>query len=936
MTNLLRIFFLFCLSVFSINLYAQNGLIKGVLEDTTSSSKIPRAAVTIMNYKDSIMFGYTRSNNFGEFEIKNIPNGKYVIIINHPMYAIYTDVVEMKNNLVIDLSRIPLLSKEMLLKEVEIVSSEAIKIKGDTIEYTADSFKVKADATVEDLLKKLPGIQVNKNGDIVAQGKKVEKVLVDGDEFFGDDPTVATQNLKAEAVDKVQVYEKKDEISGNTGDGTQTINITLKEDAKKGAFGKIKGGIGANTYNNTFWSNEFMINKFKPKERLSAYILHSNTGKLNLNWQEQRNFGDNSNLNFGDDMYMFMFNSTTDDEFTSVGGKFNGAGIPSALTGGTTFSEKWGKNDKYHLNASYQYKQVSNTANSSVKSQNFLKYSSYNKNDTTINKTNTAKHNLNLLYEVKTDSLSSLKWTIKGSTTSNDKDNDYFTEMLNTDNTRINSNARKTSTRATINHMNSSLNYLKKFKNPNRVLNAYAEYDYNDSKGTSSLFSTNSFYLADTLSFSTITDQRKTLDKNEQMIKANASYKEPISKTTAIEFRYFYQFNGQVANRLTYNKDLTGEYADRLDSLSSQYVFNFQSNRGGLNLHYTKKKLTLKLGTDISRQDYAQADKLYQTSNKRYFVNFFPTSSFVYAASKMKQLRINYNGYTQQPSISQIQPFIDNTDPFNITTGNPTLKPSFANDVTMQFYDNQVMKGRYFFAWANLNYTTNAIVTSSFIDSLRRNVTEYVNLSNGGNMQASLNLNYYMELKKYDMDVDVGPFVSYSKNNNFVNNFLNTTQNNSAGARAEVSKDIKEWFSATANYTYNYNNSGSSIQQNAKINYWTQTIGFNLDLIGKKQRFTFNTNFDYNLRQKTTAFTQNNNVFIWNASVEYKAFKAKQGVFKASVNDILNQNLGFQRNASAYSITQTRYNVIKRYFMLSFTWNFNTQKLKPAEEEGEW
>lgn len=927
-----KIYVIIFLLFLTVQGYTQTSTIQGLVRDTIADSRIPRASVTLFNYSDSILVKFTRTNTQGEFSLPHIKTGKYVIMVSHPFFAGYSDIVEVKDQPVINLGTIPVFSQEYFLKEVTVISSDAIKIKGDTIEYTADSFKVKQNATVEDLLKKLPGIQVNKNGEITAQGKRVEKVLVDGDEFFSDDPTVATQNLKAESVESVQVFEKKDELGSSTDQGAQTINIKLKEDAKKGAFGKVKGSAGTDDGTNLFYNNELMINRFKPKQRISAYALHSNIGNINLGWQDNQQYGSGGNNNWMDEDGSFVFytNANEDDEYMTYGGGYQGAGIPASLNGGVTFDRKWNK-DIHHINGSYQYKHVENDALTDITSQNFLQDTTFLKNESVRNFTNNTRHNINAFYDVKTDSLSHLKWTIKGNQTLSKKNNAYYSETLNEDGDFVNTNFRNISSESDITNLQTDLNWLKQFKNPDKKFNAILEYSNKSTQSESFLQSNNRLFLANNVLLRNDTiDQQKTVDRLEQNIKTQLIFKQPVSKTSVLEFRYLFNYANQVADRFTYDKSNAGEYINRLDSLSSQYVFDFQSHRTGINYHFKKNKVSFKVGTDVSTQLYDQEDQLNNTSINRQFYNFFPTASFVYSMNKMKQLRFNYNGYTQQPGLYQIQPLLDNSDPFNITIGNPDLNPSFTNSINMQYYDNQVLKGRYFYSWLGFEHTTNDVVLSSAVDSFNRNVSQYTNLS--GNMSAWGNFNYYMQFKKIDLSYGINLGTNYSRNLNLVNGIVNTTDNTNINLGNNLTKNIKEWFYIGLNYNFNYNISGSTIQKNAQIKYWTQTIGTELNL-SSKDRLFFQTNVDYNIRQRTETFNQNNNIFLWTASVAYKVFKDKSGTLGLSVNDILNQNRGFQRSASAYAITETRYNVIRRYFMVSFTWNFNTQKPKGVEEK---
>jgi hypothetical protein len=265
--------------------------ISGKVEDKESKLPIKNAVIMVLSEKDSILESFTRSLDNGTFILKNLTEGKKILMVSNPIYAEYVDNIQFTNSKS-SLGKISLTNKSKLMSEIIIKTGGAIKIKGDTTIYTADSFNVSANANVEELLKKLPGIQVDKNGEIKAMGEKVKKVLVDGEEFFGDDPGMAVKNLRADAVKEVQVYDKKSEQATFTGidDGNtqKTINLKLKEDRKRGYFGKLEtsGGLANNATNR--FNNNLMYGSFKGKRKISAFILNGNTGQDGLNWQDQQ------------------------------------------------------------------------------------------------------------------------------------------------------------------------------------------------------------------------------------------------------------------------------------------------------------------------------------------------------------------------------------------------------------------------------------------------------------------------------------------------------------------------------------------------------------------------------------------------------------------------------------------------------------------------
>jgi hypothetical protein len=287
-----RIALLLLISFFLDHGFAQQTSIKGRVADTTDQKKLSNGSVLLLRRSDSVLVRTTRTDGSGAFLLKNISPGKFLLLVCYPSYADYVDEVDVKDSLPVDLALIPLIMKSKLLEAVVVNGNKgAIHFKGDTTEFRADSFRTQAGANVEDLLKKLPGIQVDRNGQITAQGQTVKKVLVDGEEFFGDDPTLVTQNLRADMVDKVQVYDKKSDQAAFTGidDGVRdkTINLKLKDSKKNGYFGRANASAGTDGY----YDAEAMMNLFKKKEKLAAYGIVSNTGKTGLNWNERDNYG---------------------------------------------------------------------------------------------------------------------------------------------------------------------------------------------------------------------------------------------------------------------------------------------------------------------------------------------------------------------------------------------------------------------------------------------------------------------------------------------------------------------------------------------------------------------------------------------------------------------------------------------------------------------
>ena len=381
--------------------FAQKSTISGTITDSTERRSLHLASITLLRKSDSTLVSFTRSNREGKFTLPAPDTGQYVVLVTYPRFADYMEGMELKGNL--ELGNVFMTPASKLLNEVIVKTVGAIRIKGDTTEFVADSFKVKDGATVEDLLKKLPGFSVNSKGEIVAQGKRVDKVLVDGEEFFGDDPTMATQNIGAKAVDRVQVFDTKTEqqnLTGiTTGNEGKTVNIKLKEDAKKGAFGKLQGG----TDFNKFYETKVLYNKFVSKKKISAYGTRTNVNTGSLNWEDRQKLGFENDMEY-DELSGFYFSFGGGDEFND----WSLRGLPNAWTGGALFTNKWDA-DKHNVNLSYRYNRLGTTNTGTTLTQNILptgySYSNKYSSKTGLNQ----QHALNGKYEWKLDSLASFK-----------------------------------------------------------------------------------------------------------------------------------------------------------------------------------------------------------------------------------------------------------------------------------------------------------------------------------------------------------------------------------------------------------------------------------------------------------------------------------------------------------------------------------------------
>ena len=915
----LIVFLLICLVLSGASFAQSAARITGKIADTVEKKSLYNSSVLLLRKSDSILVRHTRTDKAGGFVLKNIPPGHYLLMTTYPSYADYVDELEIKDSGAITLPPIGMMLKSKLLEAVVVSGNKgAIRIKGDTTEFNADSFHTQAGASVEDLLKKLPGIQVDKNGKITAQGETVQKVLVDGEEFFGDDPTLVTQNLRADMVDKVQVFDKKSDQATFTGidDGqkTKTINLKLKDSKKNGYFGRLTAGQGTDGY----YDYQLMANYFRQKEKMAAYGIVSNTGKTGLNWGERDNYGQSIIGSVDvDDNGNFSLNLPQDD-LDSWSGKFEGQGYPSVKTGGLHYNNKI-DDDRQTLNGNYKYMDLKVVGLSNTNSQYILPDTFYFNNQRQTFNNNIIRHSFNGSYEYKFDSTSSLKLMADGGTDHKTTNDTYHSEALARDSSKVNTNDRTTSTLGNTQTVNSNLLWRKKLPKKGRTISINFRENYTNTSSSGYLNSSTQLYSGGLPSHDSLIDQYKNYHTDNILLDGKATYTEPLSRTSFLIANYGAQINNSHSDRSSFNKAVSGKYSN-LDSLySNDYQYNVLTQRGGLAYSLVKKKLRWNIGSDIGFTGYNQRDLHADTAATRHFVNWYPQSSISWSFTNQKRLNIGYNGSTIQPTLTQLQPILTNEDPLNITIGNPGLKPSFSNRFFLYYNDYKVFSERGIWMNANYNFTQNAISNSVNVDTSGRRVSQYVNVN--GNYNLSFNFNYNRKIKPWDMYVGFSSNVNQSKNVSIVNTLPNTTNsgNYTFGINLYKTKDKK--FEIGLNPSATYTLSKSSINTGVTTHYWTYSINSNLDIY-LPLKFQVHGETNFNLRQKTSVFDNNNNVFLLNAWIGKKFLPKDALLLKVSANDLLNQNVGFNRTVNSNFISQNTYTTIQRFFMFSVVWNF--------------
>lgn len=906
------------LLAFSSAAISQSSVIRGQVTDSSEKKNLVNSSISVMRTKDSVLVAFTRSDQAGNFAFKELPKQKYLVMVTHPRYADYVEQIDLTSNNTPDLGKIFLTLKSQLLEEVIVKNVGAIRIKGDTTEFKADSFYLRPGSTVEDMLQKLPGMQVDKDGKITFQGEAVQKVLVDGEEFFSDDPTIVTKNMLSDAVDRVQVYDKKSDQAAFTGidDGskTKTIDLKLKDSRKQGYFGKVELGSDLNKY----WDNKAMFNAFKGKRKIALFGVMSNTGKTGLSFDESLNYSSSGGgMEVSDDGGMYMM--IGGDDFD--GGSFYGAGLPRAWNAGGLYSNKW-NGDKISANTSVQYKKLNTVAEQVTQSKYILPDTLYYINETGNSYSSRIRNVASGTYEYKLDSSSSLKITANGYTGTTTSINRSYSENLDEEGRFVNTSDRNVSSMQDNKAMRTGVVYRKKFKKPGRTLSANFNQNYTETISDGYLLSDYKFYDASGgVKQQTATDQQKLKTNMRNSLGGTVSYTQPISKLSILEINYGLTNNNGVSSITTLEKiSAGGKYEDVIDSLTNNYGLNVLTNTAGLNYRYAKpKKVNFSFGGNFSRAAFTRTDRRVDTSVNYGFTNIFPRANLNYTLPNSGNLSFNYYGSTRAPSIDQIQPIRDNTDELNQVIGNPNLKQSFNQRFSLNYSKYVMLSETYLSARMSYSNTQNDFSTISFVDQLGKRITQPLNVDGNNSMDAGI---YYMRKVKntpFRINADVNAGLSH--NTNFVNNIQNRNTNNRLSFRPGVGYEVAKKFNLNLSTGFNYVNSKSSIRPDEPTKYLTQDHNFRV-MVFLPWKMEFTTDAWFALRQKTDAFDRNRNSIQWNAALDKKILKDK-GRIRINMFDILNQNIGFERNVSSNFITERTYNRIQRYGMLSFIYNFS-------------
>lgn len=888
-----KLILLFFLTTSFFSLKAQTNMqVSGVVKDTTNLTVIG-ASVQLATAKDTIL---TSTNIDGVFIFSNVKSAQFSITIKGLGYQ------TVKNNYNFSpsstkesLAPFVLKNDAKMLNEVVVNGTPDVTVKEDTLQYRADAYKLKENALAEDLLKKLPGIEVDKDGNVTAQGKAITKIRINGKDFFGGDVKTATQQLPASVLRSVQViddYGDQANITGvKDGDPDKILNFTIREDKNKGylARGIVGGG------NESRYQASVFAASFNNTQQIALLANLNNTNANIFNLTSGSASGGNSRRRGG-------------------GNTANSDGLTNVNSIGLNYKDEWSK--KITTYGSYSFTNKDNATISSTLQQILAQNNTFNNNNFNTANTLSNNHRFNFNFEYKIDTLNYLKITPNVNFSNNDGDSFNVFDIT----------TQRTTSKGTSSN-------LTNFSNPNygaeilynhrfgaKARNLSLNADFN----SSSTSQDQNFLYQST--DNTITGQIESYqqqliygDNKNDNVNFRVSYQEPLSATKNLEFNYAYGFARADNDRRVENTNNELD-APVLDTdQSNQYLFDFITNRFGINYRVNEKKYNYSIGFS------AQPTVLKSNTNvpDKSITNLFPSARFSYKFSKTKELSFRYDGRSNQPSYNQLQPITDQSNAQFWIKGNPDLLPEFINSVNLRFNNFDFASGNVLFT--NLSYnstkekiTTNTISFPVASDSTVLQENRFLNTDGFYTVNGFYAFSKPFQEKKYVLRFRGSAI--YNNNVSFIDNVKNEGRNLILSQRVGLQINPVEWFEFTPEGTFTYNKNTNT--KNTRADVEVNSLGYSFDTkIYFLKTWIFGANLDKTINSGFS--TIGANPLIINSYLEKQFFKGKKASLKLQAFDILDESTSLSFAATGNTSTLSQSNRLSRYFMLSFTFNIS-------------
>ncbi|MEO7446133.1 MAG: outer membrane beta-barrel protein [Ferruginibacter sp.] len=919
---------------------SQDLVLSGKLMENITQAPISGATVTLTAQKDSLNPKTVLTNADGLFSFTGLYPDRYRIITSNVGYEVIVQQVNLQAS-----NKVPLqfnlarLSKDL---ETVVIQSTAPPVtqKGDTLQFNASQFKVNPDATAEDMIKKLPGVVIDKNGNVTAAGEAVKKVTVDGRDFFGDDATATLKNLPASVIDKIQVFDKLSDQAALTGfdDGNsvKSINIVTKANMRNGQFGRLYAGVGTDNRYSVGGNTSFFKNNF----RLTLVGISNNVNQQNFASQDLLGISGSNSGGGGRGGRGGRGGGGGSEGFTV--GQQNG--ISKTNSFGVNYADLWGK--KAEVSGSYFFNNRNNNNDKFSNSEYFQKsgVSQFYK-ENQLSGSQNFNHRVNLRLNYKFDDKNTLMITpslsYQNNTTNSLLGGFSYYKPADTISTAYNNSNYKTNGY----NFNNNILFRHGFAKTGRSVSLNVNTSTNRTNGDNYIQNTNRYY--DSIAIRTDSLQQYTdVLNNGYQLSANVAYTEPVGKKAQLQLNYQSSYAKSSSDQETYQYDYSGgKYSLFDNNLSNKFDNLTTKQSAGLSYRVGDRDNMFNAGLTYQYTDLS-SNRIYPITGSvnKTFNNVLPQIMWRKKINARNSIRLFARGNTNTPSVTQLQDVYNNNNPLFISTGNPDLKQQAGYFLGSRFTYTNTAKAKSFFANLFLqqynNYITNATYTAANDSILNNSVTLYrgSRLSKPVNLDGFFNVRsfftYAMPVKAIKSNLSLNTGLSYSKTPGLLNGVLNKSNAYTYNAGAALASNISQYIDFNLNYSANLSNVKNSINDALNNRYVLQTAGIQLNLLHKKGWFAQNDVNNETYSGLTSGFNQN--YWLWNAAIGKKFLKNQAGELKLSVFDLLKQNQSIVRTVTETYIEDVQNQVLKQYFMLTFSYslkNFGTAKAR-AENTG--
>lgn len=938
----------------ALSVAAHSQSVRGKLLDLNDNTPLAGARVSLQKIKDSLQVINVIADNTGTFSFSGLAVDSFYLQVNYIGYEQYRQIVATNDSVpVIELGTLFIPKTTVEIGGVTVVSKVApVTQKGDTTQYSASQFKVNPDATVEDLVKKMPGITVDRSGTVTAQGEQVRKVTIDGKDFFGDDASAALRNLPSSVVDKIQVFDRlsdQAQLSGfDDGNSVRSLNIITKSGISNGQFGRIYAGYGTDDR----YAAGGNISFFKGNRRLSFIGNFNNVNQQNFGAQDL--LGVTSSGGGGGRGGGGRGGGGGGGGFFMGGGGNNfqvgqSAGISSTNAFGINYGDKWGK--KIDVTGSYFFNQSNNandSRNSTTTITDFLNRFDY---DSSRVRTSNYNHRINMRLEYKIDSFNTLMIIPSLNFQNNNSESRTYAYTLN-DGTIVNTQEGGTTTDREGYNLRNNIMFRHTFKNNRRRSYSISfNQTYNKNNAVSYIDMLNQSYKGGFFTDS-LQNQYVNNPTNGYTLGGNISYNEPIGEKGMLQISYQPSFSKNKADRRTYDYDeLTHDYTIFQPIASNTFENTTTTHNGGVTYRLgASRDNQFSIGANFQYSTLA-SERVYPTASsfRQSFTNILPNLMWNKKVSPKSSFRIFYRASTNFPSVTQLQDVVDNSNALRLSVGNPELKQSYNHFLSGRYTFTNTQKGQSFFANiflnAQQNYITNALYIATNGDSLVNGVRLD---SSSGQLTKPVNMNGYKNLRtfftfsqpinpiKTNINLSVG--FTYSTTPGMYNNTKNMTDNYGFNSGLVLASNINEYIDYNLSYNVAFNNAQSTDKgQTVSNKYTNQNGGLQLNLLSKNGWFFQNDIVNQTYSGMSDGF--NTSFWLWNMAAGKKFLKNNAAELKISVFDLLKQNQSVTRTVGANNqITDSWSQVLQQYFMLTFTYslkNFGKANTNSRGGDGE-